>query len=236
MAKVSMVQRDLKRRKLYSKYKGKREKLLAVAKDKSLSAEERFEARLKLAQLPRNSSKNRIRNRCLITGRPRGVYRKFGLSRIAFRDLASDGKLPGVVKSSWWGYNEYKWSNRRYDYKNKNAHMRGKEIVDTPSSSLRVNVLEVLKAEGFIRGFSETERDTGQSEIQIELKYHEGDPVIKEIKRISKPGRRVYSSVKSMPLIRNGLGISIVSTPKGVMSDSSARNENVGGEILCTVF
>ena len=118
MAKVSMVQRDLKRRKLYSKYKDKREKLLAVAKDKSLSAEERFEARLKLAQLPRNSSKNRIRNRCLITGRPRGVYRKFGLSRIAFRDLASDGKLPGVVKSSWWGYNEYKWSNRRYDYKN----------------------------------------------------------------------------------------------------------------------
>ena len=118
----------------------------------------------------------------------------------------------------------------------RNAHMRGKEIVDTPSSSLRVNVLEVLKAEGFIRGFSETERDTGKSEIQIELKYHEGDPVIKEIKRISKPGRRVYSSVKSMPLIRNGLGISIVSTPKGVMSDSSARNENVGGEILCTVF
>ncbi len=107
MAKVSMVQRDLKRRKLYSKYKNKREKLLITAKDKSLSAEDRFEARLKLAQLPRNSAKNRIRNRCLITGRPRGVYRKFGLSRIAFRDLASDGKLPGVVKSSWWGCNEY---------------------------------------------------------------------------------------------------------------------------------
>ena len=101
MAKVSMVQRDLKRRKLYSKYKGKREKLLAVAKDKSLSAEERFEARLKLAQLPRNSSKNRIRNRCLITGRPRGVYRKFGLSRIKLRELSMTGDLPGVVKSSW---------------------------------------------------------------------------------------------------------------------------------------
>ena len=101
MAKVSMVQRDLKRRKLYSKYKGKREKLLAIAKDKSLSAEERFEARLKLAQLPRNSSKNRIRNRCLITGRPRGVYRKFGLSRTKLRELAMSGKLPGVKKSSW---------------------------------------------------------------------------------------------------------------------------------------
>lgn len=107
MAKVSMVQRDLKRRKLYSKYKAKRENLLSKSKDNTLSPEERFEARLKLAQLPRNSSKNRIRNRCLLTGRPRGVYRKFGLSRIAFRDLASDGKLPGVVKSSWWGCNEY---------------------------------------------------------------------------------------------------------------------------------
>mgnify|MGYP001315483346 FL=1 len=101
MAKVSMVQRDLKRRKLYSKYKAKRENLLLKSKDNTLSPEERFEARLRLAQLPRNSSKNRIRNRCLLTGRPRGVYRKFGLSRIAFRDLASDGKLPGVVKSSW---------------------------------------------------------------------------------------------------------------------------------------
>ena len=118
----------------------------------------------------------------------------------------------------------------------RNAHMRGKELVDSPSSALRVNVLEVLKEEGFIRGYSESERDTGQSEIQIELKYHEGDPVIKEITRVSKPGRRVYSSVKRMPLVRNGLGISVVSTPKGVMSDSSARNENVGGEILCTVF
>ena len=118
----------------------------------------------------------------------------------------------------------------------RNAHMRGKELVDSPSYTLRVNVLEVLKEEGFIRGYSESERDTGQSEVQIELKYHEGDPVIKEITRVSKPGRRVYSSVKSMPLIRNGLGISVVSTPKGVMSDSSARNENVGGEILCTVF
>jgi|TARA_B110000238_G_C15938430_1_gene357858 small subunit ribosomal protein S14 len=101
MAKVSMVQRDLKRRKLYAKYKDKRESLLSKSKDKNISTEERFEARLKLAQLPRNSSKNRIRNRCLLTGRPRGVYRKFGLSRIAFRELASDGKLPGVVKSSW---------------------------------------------------------------------------------------------------------------------------------------
>ena len=118
----------------------------------------------------------------------------------------------------------------------RNAHMRGKEIVDTPSSSLRVNVLEVLKAEGFIRGFSETERDTGQSEIQIELKYHEGDPVIKEIKRISKPGRRVYSSVKTMPSFKNNMGITILSTSKGVMTNFAAQNANIGGEILCRVY
>ena len=116
MAKVSLVQRDLKRRKLWNKYKEKRASLLAIANDESSSAEERFEARLKLSKLPRNSSKSRIRNRCSLTGRPRAVYRKFGLSRIALRELASDGKLPGVVKSSWWGTNEYKWSNRRYDY------------------------------------------------------------------------------------------------------------------------
>ena len=116
MAKVSLVQRDLKRRKLWNKYKEKRESLLVIANDKSSSAEERFEARLKLSKLPRNSSKSRIRNRCSLTGRPRAVYRKFGLSRIALRELASNGKLPGVVKSSWWGNNEYKWPNSRYDY------------------------------------------------------------------------------------------------------------------------
>jgi len=101
MAKVSMVQRDLKRRKLYSKYKAKRENLLSKSKDNTLSPEERFEARLKLAQLPRNSSKNRIRNRCLLTGRPRGVYRKFGLCRNKLREAAMRGDVPGLTKASW---------------------------------------------------------------------------------------------------------------------------------------
>ena len=118
----------------------------------------------------------------------------------------------------------------------RNAHVRGKETVESPSSNLRINVLEVLKDEGFIRGFSTTDYDNGKSEVQIDLKYHEGEPVIREIKRVSKPGRRVYSSVRGMNLVRNGLGISILSTPKGVMSDKSARTNNVGGEILCTVF
>ena len=118
----------------------------------------------------------------------------------------------------------------------RNAHLRGKDYVESPSSNLRINILEVLKDEGFIKGYSKTDHDNGKSEIQIELKYHDGKPVIKEINRVSKPGRRVYSSVSGMNLVKNGLGISILSTPKGVMSDRSARTNNVGGEILCIVF
>ena len=117
----------------------------------------------------------------------------------------------------------------------RNAQMRGKSSVNTPASKLRRWVLDVLKDEGYIRGYSETEIVNGVSELEIELKYYEGQPVIQEIQRVSKPGRRVYSSVKTMPVVRNGLGISIVSTPKGVMSDNAARENNVGGEILCRV-
>ena len=117
----------------------------------------------------------------------------------------------------------------------RNAQMRGMSKVVTPASKLRARVLEVLQAEGFIRGYTEVEKD-GHRNIEIELKYYDGSPVIQEIKRISKPGRRVYSSVDDIPLVRNGLGISILSTSKGVMSDNVAREENVGGEILCRVF
>ncbi len=118
----------------------------------------------------------------------------------------------------------------------RNAQMRGKGTVISPASKLRCWVLDVLKDEGYIRGYSETKLDNGTAELNIELKYYEGQPVIQEIQRVSKPGRRVYSSVKTMPVVRNGLGISIISTPKGVMSDNSARENNVGGEILCRVF
>ena len=117
----------------------------------------------------------------------------------------------------------------------RNAQMRGMSKVVTPSSKLRIRVLEVLINEGFIRGYTEVEKD-GHKNIDIELTYYEGQPVISEIKRVSKPGRRVYSSVSDIPLVRNGLGISILSTSKGVMSDNSARSENVGGEVLCRVF
>jgi small subunit ribosomal protein S8 len=118
----------------------------------------------------------------------------------------------------------------------RNAGMRRKTKVSTPGSRLRANVLEVLKDEGYIRGYSTTDFGNGRTEFEIELKYHEGLPVIREIERVSKPGRRVYSAVAAMPRVANGLGITIVSTPKGVMADHSAREQNVGGELLCRVF
>ena len=118
----------------------------------------------------------------------------------------------------------------------RNAQMRGKSTVSTPASKLRGWVLDVLASEGYIRGYDRVATDNGQGEIVISLKYFEGTPVIREVKRVSKPGRRVYMSVKEIPVVRNGLGISIVSTPKGVMTDANARAANVGGEVLCTVF
>jgi small subunit ribosomal protein S8 len=118
----------------------------------------------------------------------------------------------------------------------RNAQKAGMSSVSTPGSKLRANVLEVLKREGYIRGFSEKRADPGQAEFKIELKYHEGAPVIREISRVSKPGRRVYSKVADLPRVYNGLGISILSTPRGVLSDNEARAANVGGEVLCRVF
>jgi small subunit ribosomal protein S8 len=118
----------------------------------------------------------------------------------------------------------------------RNAQMRAKSKVSTPGSRLRASVLDVLQTEGYIRGYATVEHSDGRTEIEIELKYFEGAPVIQDIARVSKPGRRVYASVKALPRIHNGLGVAILSTPKGVMSDHAARDANVGGEILCTVF
>jgi small subunit ribosomal protein S8 len=118
----------------------------------------------------------------------------------------------------------------------RNASMRGKSTVRTPASKIRKWVLDVLKSEGYIRGYDEVTSGDGHAEIEISLKYFDGHPVIRELKRVSTPGRRVYSGVKEIPQVRQGLGIAIVSTPRGVMSDSQARTVNVGGEVLCTVF
>ena len=118
----------------------------------------------------------------------------------------------------------------------RNAYGRNKSSCLSPASRLRSRVLEVLKSEGYIRDYSQTDFDNGKSEIEIELKYFDGVPVIREIARVSKPGRRVYVAAKSIPSVANGLGISILSTPKGVMADHDAREQNVGGEILCQIF
>ena len=118
----------------------------------------------------------------------------------------------------------------------RNAAMRNKPKVSSPGSRLRISVLDVLKSEGYLRGYSTVEHKDGRNEVEIELKYFDGAPVIREIARVSKPGRRVYVAVRNLPRINNGLGIAILSTPKGVMADHAARDANVGGEILCTVF
>ncbi len=118
----------------------------------------------------------------------------------------------------------------------RNGQLRGLAKISTPASRLRASVLDVLKSEGFIRGYAEVEFKGAAKQFEIELKYHEGHPVIRELKRVSTPGRRVYHSVDELKPHRNGLGIAIVSTPQGVMSDADAREKNVGGEVLCQVF
>jgi small subunit ribosomal protein S8 len=118
----------------------------------------------------------------------------------------------------------------------RNAQERAKSKVSTPGSRLRARVLDVLKSEGYIRDYATVEHSDGRTELDIELKYFDGSPVIREITRVSKPGRRVYVAARNLPRVNNGLGIAIVSTPKGVMADHAARDANVGGEILCTVF
>ena len=118
----------------------------------------------------------------------------------------------------------------------RNAQMRRRPKVVSPASNLRARVLDVLTSEGYIRGYTRVERKNGLAELEIELKYANGQPAIRNIKRVSKPGRRVYKAVRDLTTVANGLGVAILSTPKGVMSDSRAREENVGGEILCNVF
>lgn len=118
----------------------------------------------------------------------------------------------------------------------RNASLRGKSTVKTPGSKLRAWVLDVLADEGYIRGYEAGKSAEGHPELEISLKYFDGEPVIRELKRVSTPGRRVYSSVNEIPQVRQGLGIAIMSTSKGVMSDAQARAGNVGGEVLCTIF
>ena len=118
----------------------------------------------------------------------------------------------------------------------RNGQLRGLAKIKSPNSRQRIRILDVLQTEGFIRGYAEVEFKGGKRELEIELKYHEGQPVIRELKRVSTPGRRVYAGVTDLKPHRSGLGVSIVSTPQGVMTDTSAREKNVGGEVLCHIF
>ena len=118
----------------------------------------------------------------------------------------------------------------------RNGQNARKSVVSSPASRFRTNVLEVLKREGYIRNYSSVDVRPGLKELKIELKYHDGQPVISEIKRVSRPGRRVYFGLRDLPRVYNGLGIAILSTPRGVLSDNEARTAKVGGEVLCHVF
>lgn len=118
----------------------------------------------------------------------------------------------------------------------RNGQQRRRNVVQTPGSRLRASVLDVLKSEGYIRDYAVQDLGNGRTEFAIELKYYDGKPVIRSIQRVSKPGRRVYSSVGELPRVADGLGVTIVSTPQGVMADHEARERNVGGEVLCQVF
>jgi len=118
----------------------------------------------------------------------------------------------------------------------RNGQRAHKDTISTPASHLRANVLDVLKREGYIRDYIRREVRPGIAEVDIQLKYHEGEPVIREINRVSTPGRRVYSKIKDLQRVYNGLGIAILSTPRGVLSDTEARDMNVGGEVLCQIF
>ena len=240
MAKTSSVEKNKRRSKMAKQYAAKRAKLKAMAVDDKLPPEERFAARLKLAELPRNSSPTRIRNRCELTGRPRAVYRKFKLSRIALRELAVVGQISrhgeGELVTEDRDHVDDR-SLRRY------ADPHPQRPVGAPRQRDRrrprgcaSNVLDVLQREGYIRGWFEEELRPGVKELRIELKYDEGR---RSSRRSSASPTRAAASIRrsrELPRHYNGLGISILSTPRGVMSDAEARAANVGGEVLCQVF
>jgi ribosomal protein S8 len=199
MAKKSMIQRELKRAKMVAKYADKRAALKATIGNVNSTDEERAAAQAKLNAMPRDASPIRQRKRCAITGRPHGVYRKFGLGRNKLREAAMNGEIPGLTKASWYEA-----------------------------------VAKVLKDEGYITDYS-TDSDGATKALNVELKYFEGVPVIERIQRTSRPGLRVYRGKEELPKVLGGLGVAIVSTSAGVMSDRQAREKGIGGEVLCIV-
>ena len=238
MAKQALIQRELKRDRLVAKYATKHAELKAISNDAKKSDEERAVARLALQKLPRNANPTRQRNRCEMTGRPRGTFRQFGLARAKIRELAFAGEIPGVTKASWYsaGENNMSMSDPIADLltRIRNAQMVSKTTVSLPSSKVKIAIAQVLKDEGYIDGFR-VKNEAGKTELEITLKYYAGRPVIERIERVSRPGLRVYKGHDALPQVLNGLGVAIVTTPKGVMTDRKARASGVGGEVLCYV-
>jgi len=208
MAKQSMKARDVKRVKLAEKFFAKRAELKKIISDVNASDEERWNAVLKLQTLPRDSSPSRQRNRCRQTGRPHGVLRKFGLSRIKVREAAMRGDI-------------------------RNGQAANKVAINMPSSKLKVAIANVLAAEGYIESVKVLEG--AKPELEITLKYFQGKPVVESIQRVSRPGLRIYKRKDELPKVMGGLGVAVISTSKGVMTDRAARQAGLGGEIICYV-
>ena len=217
MAKLALINREAKRRATVAKFAAKRAALKAIINDASRSMDERLDARAQLEKLPRNASPVRLRNRCAITGRPRGYFRKFCLCREMIRDAAMRGDPIADMLT-----------------RIRNGQMVDKAAVVMPSSKLKVAIAKVLKDEGYIENY-EVAANNGKPELNVTLKYYAGRPVIERLERVSRPGLRIYKNHDSIPQVMNGLGIAIVSTPKGVMTDRAARAAGVGGEVICYV-
>ena len=211
MAKLALINREAKRRATVAKFAAKRAALKAIINDASRSMDERLDARAQLEKLPRNASPVRLRNRCAITGRPRGNFGKRGDCEMSMSDPIAD-MLTRI----------------------RNGQMVDKAAVVMPSSKLKVAIAKVLKDEGYIENY-EVAANNGKPELNVTLKYYAGRPVIERLERVSRPGLRIYKNHDSIPQVMNGLGIAIVSTPKGVMTDRAARAAGVGGEVICYV-
>lgn len=198
---------------------------------------------LKLQTLPRDSSPSRQRNRCRQTGRPHGVLRKFGLSRIKVREAAMRGEIPGLKKKRagniplYFGigekYNEYARSTADMLTRIRNGQAANKVAINMPSSKLKVAIANVLAAEGYIESVKVLEG--AKPELEITLKYFQGKPVVESIQRVSRPGLRIYKRKDELPKVMGGLGVAVISTSKGVMTDRAARQAGLGGEIICYV-
>jgi len=221
MAKESMKAREVRRQKLVDRYAERRAKLKAEGDYIGLSL------------LPRNSNPIRLHNRCKLTGRPRGYIRQFGVSRITFREMASKGLIPGIKKAST------DMTDPIADYltRLRNAMMAKHKIVEIPASNVKKDITKILFEKGYVLNYK-FEDDGVQGIIKIALKYHPEtrQPAIKSLRRVSRPGLRHYKGKDDLPRVLNGLGIAILSTSQGVMSDKEARRKSIGGEVLCYVY